>query len=321
MEWRCIDSWGEVRYDIISVLSIGIVPVISVFYPSFGVRLKTISCNPSESTIVISQFLTEDGEKEFVSNVKHLLLNSTEHVVAFESNCQRYCASSCDKFDIYQVKDVPVNMKRFLVAYNEVSRDERDLIALLYGPNSMDIPPTDLFAITVRHALNPLILFGYFSFVIWTLESYYWWSGFLLFMVFGTIYIMVEATCYNLKRLRELAGQHQLIQRIDIDTYRSVDCGLQFEKRKNREDVIDEETKVNTFTADDGRESRNGNVDLSSSNLYKLVNVDDSELVVGDRFVITEGMTLPCDTVLISGRVVMDESMLTGKCRLYDDKL
>ena len=40
---------------------------------------------------------------------------------------------------------------------------------------------------------------------------------------------------------------------------------------------------------------------------------DDIVLLPGDRFVITDGMTLPCDCVITSGRVVVDESMLTGE--------
>jgi cation-transporting ATPase 13A2 len=39
----------------------------------------------------------------------------------------------------------------------------------------------------------------------------------------------------------------------------------------------------------------------------------DCALVPGDCFVVTQGMTIPCDAVLIQGRVVVDESMLTGE--------
>jgi magnesium-transporting ATPase (P-type) len=39
----------------------------------------------------------------------------------------------------------------------------------------------------------------------------------------------------------------------------------------------------------------------------------DSVLVSGDIFALTPNMVLPCDAVLLSGRVVIDESMLTGE--------
>lgn len=45
----------------------------------------------------------------------------------------------------------------------------------------------------------------------------------------------------------------------------------------------------------------------------KFETVSDLTLVVGDRFIVSEGLLMPCDAVLISGRAVMDESMLTGE--------
>lgn len=41
--------------------------------------------------------------------------------------------------------------------------------------------------------------------------------------------------------------------------------------------------------------------------------MSDHDLVPGDRFLIKFGTSLPCDAVLVSGRVSVDESMLTGE--------
>lgn len=41
--------------------------------------------------------------------------------------------------------------------------------------------------------------------------------------------------------------------------------------------------------------------------------ISDRELVPGDRFVVNQGSPLPCDAILLSGRVSVDESCLTGE--------
>ena len=46
---------------------------------------------------------------------------------------------------------------------------------------------------------------------------------------------------------------------------------------------------------------------------YNYYSAPDGILLPGDRFLVVEGSVLPCDSVLVSGRVVVDESMLTGE--------
>ena len=278
--WRKSDRFYEILSGIFAVLSLGIVPAINVFYPAFGLRLRTIPAeSPADADFVIANIVTDDEPKECVCVVNHMVnVNDNEHIISFQADCQRYCGTSLEKFKVYKVEDVPHNMCRFLQAStSHVEKRERDILALKYGPNEMDIPPTDLFAITVKHALNPLIIFGYFSIIIWGLEGYYAWTGFLIFMVLATIYVLVEWTSYNLRRLRELAGQHsdvQLIETMAISgtAISSTDTGIS--------------------------ENKDQGGDLNKN---KTVTVSDATLVVGDRFVLAEDMILPCDIILISG--------------------
>ena len=41
--------------------------------------------------------------------------------------------------------------------------------------------------------------------------------------------------------------------------------------------------------------------------------VDSTDLVPGDVIVVPEGMSLPCDMVLLSGSAIVNEAMLTGE--------
>ena len=280
--WRKSDRFYDILAGIFAVLSLGIVPTINVFYPAFGLRLRTLPAeNPSDADFVIANIGTDEGPKEVVCVVNHMVnVIDNEHIISFQADCQRYCGTSLEKFQVYKVDDVPHNMRRFLQATtSHVEKSERDILALKYGPNEMDIPPTDLFAITVRHSLNPLIIFGYFSIIIWGLEGYYAWTGFLIFMVLATIYVLVEWTSYNLRRLRELAGQHSDVQL--IETMAISGMGTTSENKDKDSD-------------------KDKGVDKD-----KTVTVSDATLVVGDRFVLMEDMILPCDIILISGTYIL----------------
>ena len=55
-----------------------------------------------------------------------------------------------------------------------------------------------------------------------------------------------------------------------------------------------------------------GDIELINE-LGTSMTMTDSSLVPGDRFIISDHMMLPCDAILVNGRVVVDESMLTGE--------
>jgi len=104
---------------------------------------------------------------------------TTETVLAFEIDGTRFYASSTGGFVIHPVPTVPPLFERFLIspvhAGQYALRWERDLLSLLYGYNEMLIDIPSVWEITIRHSLNPIILFAYFAIVIWTLQAYYYW--------------------------------------------------------------------------------------------------------------------------------------------------
>lgn len=146
LDWRRRDGINEVKYDVLAVLSLGVVPIITVFYPAFGLRLRTVAAaSPADAEYVVAHVVQMDTNSgtSVVCPVSHLE-DANEHLVAFQAECQRYCATSLEAYKVYRVDDVPHNMQRFLqpATAAHVSPRERAVLALKYGPNEMDIPPT-----------------------------------------------------------------------------------------------------------------------------------------------------------------------------------
>ena len=280
-EWLKNDNTALALYVALCVLSIGIVPIVALFDPPVGVRLRCVKCSAEDSDLAVVRLSDKEGVlKEYVSKTEKHAGAGKERIVALEANCLRFVASSLDDYELQVVPEVPVDFSRFLhpashfyCANKEDAMAERSILLAQYGPNSMSIPETNVVEIAVKHALNPVILFGYFSIIIWTLEEYYFYSGFLAAVVLLAVYAMTLDTIFNLQKLRDLAGQHGVVE-----------------------------------VADPFRETT-GKRAMGKA----VVARPDTVLVAGDRIVITPGMTLPCDAVLISGRVVMDEAKLTGE--------
>jgi len=285
VEWYKKDAvWGHL-YILWCILSIGIIPIIALFDPPFGVRIRCVPCPADKSDLCIVALCDREGvKKEYVAKTEKHEISPTEQLVTFEANCLRFVASSLDNFDVHAAPEVPANFVRFLhpsprfyCSSKEDIRTERAILLAHYGPNSMSIPETNVIEITAKHALNPIILFGYFAVIIWTLEDYYFYSAFLAAVLVLAIYAMVLDTMFNLQKLRDLAGRYGQVQVVDPSSTPPVGAKGEVKGR--------------------------GAVTPQA----------DTMLVAGDRIVITPGMALPCDAVLISGRVVMDEAKLTGE--------
>ena len=169
VEWYKHDTLAFIFYVILCVLSIGILPIIALFDPPVGIRGRCIKCLADESEIAIVRLCDKEGLfKEYVSITERKNNSTNEKLVALEANCLRFIASSLDEFELRHVPEIPHNFVRFLYPNPryyckniEEINNERSLLLLQYGLNTMSIPETNVIEITAKHALNPVILFGY----------------------------------------------------------------------------------------------------------------------------------------------------------------
>lgn len=267
--WLRSNTFLSVLYSVCSVLSIGILPVICLFWPVIRVRMVTEPCKPEEAELAIVK-LVGDPEEYAVEVSQFKCAETHENIVSLEAHCQRFSASSLDSFKLMAVPQVPGNFPSFLkrIPHHPNNKtQERDILNALYGPNEISVPEISSCALLVRHALSPLYLFQYFAVTVWVIEGYYVYSVLIFIITVSSIYFMWSESVFNLQRLRTLA------------------------------------TKTGSVTVLTG--------DFDDLTTHTIV--PDSYLVVGDRMIVKQDTTMPCDCVLISGRVVLDESSLTGE--------
>ena len=287
----------DVYYTVLAIISAGLLPLVCYFYPLIKLQFTTVTCSPNNAEFahvimgvrsdIYYASVSSDNESNLIINAedKHIIASvahynrADEHAIVLEIKTDRYIGSSYDKFKLYKVPSVPINFKRFLIQNNGNNKDikkvERDILISQYGANTMAIPEASLFEITVRQTLSPFFLFQYFAVVLWFYEEYYLYTCLILGITIASVYINISEVLYNLDRLKKLAGNEGTVQVVDEDN-------------------------INSSGTDDG--------------VNRLVyTAPDSVLVPGDRFLVTEGMTLPCDCILINGRAIVDESMLTGE--------
>lgn len=198
IEWLRLNAYYSAIYSILSVLSLGIIPIVHMYDPCGGQRMRSLDCSPEEADHVIVRLIDNMDDInpevpiENCTTVDHFT-NGKEHNVTFEVDGQRYCANNVEEWEVQKLEDVPKNFKRFLVPPT-CSKDDRDLersiLRAQYGVNQMAIPIANIAEITVKHALHPLIVFGYFAVIIWAVQLYYWWALALMLTLIFAVYAL-----------------------------------------------------------------------------------------------------------------------------------
>ncbi|RYH04786.1 hypothetical protein EON65_46515, partial [archaeon] len=283
-KWKKYDDFQTNLFYALCVASVGLVPLYCFYFPQTIFRLRTVDCVPEEADVVI---ITIDGADRAIEANHFVCEGNGEHLVVIEYECIRFVASAKGGFVFHRVPDVPVNFARFCNMSYEANNDklaiytEYSILAAHYGLNVMKVPEAGFLEIALRHMLSPFYLFQYFAAIVWYCELYWLYATLILMITFGAIYLTTQESIFNLQSLRMLAGVHNSVK-------------LYHTRHPN--------------TA-----NQRHTIELNITSNSALEHIQDSHLVPGDKFVVTVDMTLPCDAILLKGKVVVDESMLTGE--------
>lgn len=172
VNWVRRDRFMEYMYITLCFITLGILPILTLFDPTWRIKLKCSSCSPRIADYIIIKKYFFDSEIETFSTVEHTDISETgEHIVSAEVNCERYCASSFDDFLTYRAPDAPILLNKYISKdKDKKSIDwavDRKIMKAIYGKNVMSIPALDVTETVIKHALNPFLMIGYFSATIW----------------------------------------------------------------------------------------------------------------------------------------------------------
>ena len=167
----------------------------------------------------------------------------------------------------------------------------------IYGKNVTHIPLPPVTSLLMQQLLQPLFLFQLFCVILWSLDEYWMYALFTLCMLIMFEFTMAYNRWRGVKRLREeVAGGG-----VDDDD--------------DEEDVTT--THNNTSSSTVIECYRNGEWITISSNqlvvgdIVSLVSSSSRHAIVGHDH--EQGTAVPADLLLLSGRAVVNEAMLTGE--------
>eukprot|EP01041_Mallomonas_annulata_P008208 gene8208-16880_t len=276
--WIKKDDLKYSTYLFFSICTGGLLALASILSPKLNRWLTTSKCIPNDATMFT---VIDNNSNLIVSTVGHFHIGS-DIFITVEINCQRYFLVADGKDILKKVDVVPKDFKNKFIT-NRTSDDEliRSTLAAHYGPNSMTLPDANFIEILTKQIFHPFYVFQYFAVAVWLSADYVLYSIVILFITGGAVYLTTQETVFNLRRLRELAGKDETILR-----------------------------EVSTSTSTSTSTTNNSNNNINNIEIQTILT---STLLPGDRVIITDDMCLPCDVILIDGRAVVDESMLTGE--------
>ena len=165
------------------------------------------------------------------------------------------------------------------LAESEVE-NERDLRELLFGKNSTETPIKSVVQILLDEILHPFYLFQVFSIAMWFVEQYYIYCASMGVVSFIVVSLSFLKTMSNLQKLKEMTSYHCFTKRLTQRAPSSFNRTIYSEERNKSNE--EQET------------------------------MDSLDLIPGDLIEIDNDMVLPCDVILLSGQVIVNESMLNG---------
>eukprot|EP01071_Lankesteria_metandrocarpae_P007624 Lankesteria_metandrocarpae@DN4733_c0_g1_i2.p1 len=225
-------------------------------------------------------------------------LKAKKHVIIFEFRCRRYILEAdhgCfvqqeygTNFDI----DLIHSLGRGISDPNVVEGRRQ-----LYGPCMAALPAASPLSLLKSELLHPTHIFQIVGIVFWLYDRYYVYAIAIAIVTVVSVALDLVETLRRQRTLSSLSQQEQSVMVV----------------RRTCEDVVSQPAAfdcAHEFAVASMNPMNSTHTVTPNSSCWV---VKSSELVPGHVIRLEPNVDVPCDAILLSGQVVVNESMLTGE--------
>eukprot|EP00002_Diphylleia_rotans_P034195 TRINITY_DN7329_c0_g4_i1.p1 TRINITY_DN7329_c0_g4~~TRINITY_DN7329_c0_g4_i1.p1 ORF type:complete len:1531 (-),score=381.70 TRINITY_DN7329_c0_g4_i1:513-5105(-) len=202
------------------------------------------------------------------------------------------CAmNTWDEINNQSTPDAPLgNLFRSNLPFSTFTRN------LTYGENIIDIQPKPLIVLIKDEAIKPFFIFQVFSLIVWFFQDYVIYAYTILGLSTISVLYTAYVTWVNQRNLQKIARSEVPVTKLVLSN-------------KEANVVTSPEVPTRVLHTSGPEKTR----PWAPVPTFRREIVSSATLTPGDLIEVTNEMIIPCDMVLVSGGVIINEAMLTGE--------
>ena len=235
-------KWRSFLYYILCVLTIGILPLLCYWFPTFKRRLYITSKIEGADYIEI---LESNTLKKHIFQLQRENLklipfgdSTLELFFTFKYSKYIYHESRFQKLRsgiLSAINESSEKIKRFLEGSNQ---EESKEMQKTFGKNVIDIPLIPLFNLFVNEIITPFFFFQVFSFTIWYNNDYGQYATVIMLMTGVSICFSVYQIRKQNKRIRRIAYSENIVTVLRHEAKNLKVCSINSKELQNGDLVL-----------------------------------------------------------------------------------
>ena len=289
-------------YIIMSILTLGIVPLLFYWFENWRKYLFEIT-----TEIEHANFILIENSINKKLEIVPLIYDSCK-LLPHKSSKRRYFFIFKEHFYYFGKKGLKIikhemveniNKNPGIIDYYKKGLDNTDREAMhkVYGKNLINIKKESILWLTLREILSPFTIFQVLSIILWTIDDYALFAFIILVMMIMAIATTVYENHTQGLRMRRMTYINTSVQVLQypIPGYDKASKEFPRFRHNDKNDTMDIEMQY-----------------IGPYN-QQVGNIDSISLAIGDIVYVKQGDKLTSDVLILEGKALVNEAMLTGE--------